>query len=421
MAGVGNAWLRDDGFGGEVARRLEAARAARRGGGDGRRHRRPRPRLRGDARLRRAGDRRRQPPGRRAGDAVRDGARRGRRSRARSRTARRSTRTAMDPQTVLRFVKSVGAWPGRVVVIACEPADVEEMGFGLSEQVPARSSGPSTWWSRPSTSCGPTRSRRRVAVHELSLSSAIVNTVVKHADGRRGDASSACASGACARWCPDSLEFYFGFVARGTRLRGRAAGAGGRRRRALRCDACAPRVGDRDSGFRCPACGGSDVDRGERQRVRGRVDRGRGGGRMHRTKVKVVEDALDANNTIAAANRADFDRARRQGRQLHERPGRGQDDAARAGRRATWPACASACSRATCRARWTPTGWPRLHVPVTQLNTDPGFGGECHLDANMVRSALPRAAARRDRPAGDRERRQPRLPGRVPGRRGRRG
>jgi len=29
-----------------------------------------------------------------------------------------------------------------------------------------------------------------------------------------------------------------------------------------------------------------------------------------------------------------------------------------------------------------------LHVPVTQLNTDAGFGGECHLDANMVRSAL---------------------------------
>ena len=28
-------------------------------------------------------------------------------------------------------------------------------------------------------------------------------------------------------------------------------------------------------------------------------------------------------------------------------------------------------------------------MPVTQLNTDDGFGGECHLDANMVRSALP--------------------------------
>jgi hydrogenase maturation protease len=41
----------------------------------------------------------------------------------------------MDPQTVLRFVKSLGAWPGKVVVIACEPAEVEEMGFGLSDQV----------------------------------------------------------------------------------------------------------------------------------------------------------------------------------------------------------------------------------------------------------------------------------------------
>jgi hydrogenase maturation protease len=41
----------------------------------------------------------------------------------------------MDPQTVLRFVKSVGAWPGRVVVIACEPADVEQIGWGLSDSV----------------------------------------------------------------------------------------------------------------------------------------------------------------------------------------------------------------------------------------------------------------------------------------------
>ena len=31
----------------------------------------------------------------------------------------------------------------------------------------------------------------------------------------------------------------------------------------------------------------------------------------------------------------------------------------------------------------------RLHLPVVQLNTGNGFGGECHLDANMVRSALP--------------------------------
>ena len=41
----------------------------------------------------------------------------------------------MDPQTVLRFVKTLGAWPGKVVIVACEPAVVEEMGTTLSAQV----------------------------------------------------------------------------------------------------------------------------------------------------------------------------------------------------------------------------------------------------------------------------------------------
>jgi hydrogenase maturation protease len=47
----------------------------------------------------------------------------------------------MDPQTVLRFVKSVGGWPGKVVVIACEPQQVEEVGIGLSEPVAAAVDG----------------------------------------------------------------------------------------------------------------------------------------------------------------------------------------------------------------------------------------------------------------------------------------
>lgn len=41
----------------------------------------------------------------------------------------------MDPQTVLRFVKTVGGWPGRVVIVACEPALVEEHGLGMSPEV----------------------------------------------------------------------------------------------------------------------------------------------------------------------------------------------------------------------------------------------------------------------------------------------
>jgi hydrogenase maturation protease len=43
----------------------------------------------------------------------------------------------MDPQTVLRFVRSVGGWPGKVVVVACEPADVEAIAMELSPQVEA--------------------------------------------------------------------------------------------------------------------------------------------------------------------------------------------------------------------------------------------------------------------------------------------
>jgi hydrogenase maturation protease len=43
----------------------------------------------------------------------------------------------MDPQTMLRFVKAAGAWPARVIVIACEPAEIESMGWGLSDEVQA--------------------------------------------------------------------------------------------------------------------------------------------------------------------------------------------------------------------------------------------------------------------------------------------
>jgi hydrogenase maturation protease len=41
----------------------------------------------------------------------------------------------MDPATVLRFLKATNAWPGKVVIVACEPHEVEEMGLGLSPAV----------------------------------------------------------------------------------------------------------------------------------------------------------------------------------------------------------------------------------------------------------------------------------------------
>ena len=42
----------------------------------------------------------------------------------------------MNPATVLRFVSVLGGWPGKVVVIACEPGEAEG-GYGLTPAVEA--------------------------------------------------------------------------------------------------------------------------------------------------------------------------------------------------------------------------------------------------------------------------------------------
>ena len=44
---------------------------------------------------------------------------------------------SMDPMTMLRFVRAIGGWPGRVQVIACEPAVVDDVGIGLTPAVEA--------------------------------------------------------------------------------------------------------------------------------------------------------------------------------------------------------------------------------------------------------------------------------------------
>ena len=42
-----------------------------------------------------------------------------------------------DPATVLRFVKSIGSWPAKVLIVACEPETIEDFEIGLSEPVNA--------------------------------------------------------------------------------------------------------------------------------------------------------------------------------------------------------------------------------------------------------------------------------------------
>ncbi|MCW3006462.1 MAG: hydrogenase maturation protease [Solirubrobacterales bacterium] len=41
----------------------------------------------------------------------------------------------MNPRTMLRFVNAIGGWPGKVVVIACEPGETDEPGYGLTAPV----------------------------------------------------------------------------------------------------------------------------------------------------------------------------------------------------------------------------------------------------------------------------------------------
>src|SRR5215216_5747035 len=109
---------------------------------------------------------------------------------------------------------------------------------------------------------------------------------------------------------------------------------------------------------------------------------------MHRTKIKVVEGVLDANDTIAAVNRADLDRAGVVAVNLMSAPGAGKTSLLERTVTAL-PGVRVGVLEGDVQGTADADRVAALHVPVTQLNTDPGFGGECHLDANMVRSALP--------------------------------
>ncbi len=94
-------------------------------------------------------------------------------------------------------------------------------------------------------------------MHELSLSSAIVNTVVKHAGGRPVTVVS-LRVGRLRQVVPDTLEFYFRFVARDTVCEGARLElevVDGR----LHCNGCGHEWRIEIPAFYCPACAGSDV------------------------------------------------------------------------------------------------------------------------------------------------------------------
>ena len=109
---------------------------------------------------------------------------------------------------------------------------------------------------------------------------------------------------------------------------------------------------------------------------------------MHRVKVRVVEDALDANNTIARANRDDFDRHELYVVNLMSAPGAGKTSLLERVL-GTLEGVRVGVLEGDVQGSLDADRLTHLHIPVVQLNTGNGFGGECHLDANMVRSAIP--------------------------------
>jgi hydrogenase nickel incorporation protein HypB len=105
--------------------------------------------------------------------------------------------------------------------------------------------------------------------------------------------------------------------------------------------------------------------------------------------VRIVEDALDANNTIARANRDDFDSHDVTVINLMSAPGAGKTSLLERALAEPLEGVRVGVLEGDVQGSYDADRIAGLHIPVAQLNTDPGFGGECHLDANMVRSALP--------------------------------
>jgi hydrogenase nickel incorporation protein HypB len=111
---------------------------------------------------------------------------------------------------------------------------------------------------------------------------------------------------------------------------------------------------------------------------------------MHRTAVKRVvrENVLDANDTLASANRDMFDRAGTYTINMMSSPGAGKTALLERTLGRLRDQLRLGVLEGDVQTTLDADRLARFHIPLVQVNTDPGFGGECHLDANMVRSGL---------------------------------
>lgn len=106
------------------------------------------------------------------------------------------------------------------------------------------------------------------------------------------------------------------------------------------------------------------------------------------TKTIVAEGVLDANDALAQANREKFDAADTYVINMMSSPGAGKTSVLERTLERVKGEVRVGILEGDVQTSLDADRLERFHVPIVQVNTDPGFGAECHLDANMVRSGL---------------------------------
>jgi hydrogenase nickel incorporation protein HypB len=105
-------------------------------------------------------------------------------------------------------------------------------------------------------------------------------------------------------------------------------------------------------------------------------------------KTSVAERVFDANEALAQANREKFDHAGTFAINMMSSPGAGKTTILERTFERLNGELRFGVLEGDVQTTLDADRLERFHIPIVQVNTDPGFGGECHLDANMVRYGL---------------------------------
>ena len=184
---------------------------------------------------------------------------------------------------------------------------------------------------------------------------------------------------------PDTLRHYFDLLTPGTALDGAALNIEEVPIRG-HCDECADEFEIETLSFTCPRCGSGLVELFPA--ASSRSSPSRPPRRRCPVQVSVLRSVLDANDLIAKENRREFDAHGCFVVNLMSAPGSGKTAILERTLRALDGRVRAAVIEGDVLGTLDADRLLPLGVPVVQINTDPHFGGECHLDARMIRNAL---------------------------------